>query len=688
MKKLLSLLAMVMMAVGANAQAVIAEVDWTQESAYYSDVWYSRETATVSVTSEGLVIESTPPEGAEFWTAIVPMIAHVNDIKAGDRYQVKFTVNSSVAGEARVELTDFSCFSDEQIVNIKEGINEITVDLQGITDDCSNAMVMYECGHLPGTHVITKVKVFDLDANPVDDLAYVFSEASKTAEVKKLSKNHHAYINIPETVIHNGEEYTINKIGDNAFSGSSDLISVNIPNTVTSIGHDAFLNCRNLISVNIPNSVTSIGYNAFSYCSSLLSVNIPSSLTRISQYAFSSCSSLSTLSIPSSVNCIDSHAFAGCTSLASVDFLSSETRISDFVFYGCSRLSEMNIRITDNASFCNNGIVSQLRKEEFGRSITLLDTDGNEIKEFNIPSRVTSIGDGAFYHCSGLTSVVIPNSVTSIGEGAFEGCNELTSLTLPEDMSIIQRKTLYGCSKLKQIIIPASVEYIYQEAFARCENLIQVDALPENPPFMFENAFSNYGIILRVPENSKDEYMSTEPWSKFSTIMSLTEEPQGIYKCANPTISYSYGILTFDCETKGAVCQSTITDTDIASYSSNEVQLGITYQISVYATKPGYEDSDMVTATLCWIEEDDEATEIVENTTYVPAHAVLIQSNGGTLTISGTYAGMAINVYDTAGSLVGSAKASSDTTTVNTSLQSGEIAIVKIGEKAVKVLIR
>ena len=35
---------------------------------------------------------------------------------------------------------------------------------------------------------------------------------------------------------------------------------------------------------------------------------------------------------------------------------------------------------------------------------------------------VTSIGEDAFYLCSGLTSVTIPNSVTSIGSSAFCGC--------------------------------------------------------------------------------------------------------------------------------------------------------------------------------------------------------------------------------------------------------------------------
>lgn len=70
------------------------------------------------------------------------------------------------------------------------------------------------------------------------------------------------------------------------------------------------------------------------------------------------------------------------------------------------------------------------------------------------------------------------------------------------------------------------------------------------------------------------------------------------------------------------------------------------------------------------------------------ANPVLIQSNGGILNISGINDDTDVFVYSVSGQMVGTSKAKGDQVSVFTDIQKGEIVIVKIGDKSVKVVMQ
>ena len=88
--------------------------------------------------------------------------------------------------------------------------------------------------------------------------------------------------------------------------------------------------------------------------------------------------------------------------------------------------------------------------------------------------RVTSIGNGVFYGCAGLTSISIPDSVAHIGQYAFWGCTGLTSIAIPHLVTRIEDRVFDGCIGLTKISIPDSVTRIGAGAFAHCTGLTEI----------------------------------------------------------------------------------------------------------------------------------------------------------------------------------------------------------------------
>lgn len=159
-------------------------------------------------------------------------------------------------------------------------------------------------------------------------------------------------------------------------------------------------------------------------------------------------------------------------------------------------------------------------------------------------------------------------------------------------------------------------------------------------------------------------------------------------KCLTPQIHYSNGKLTYICETEDAICYSTITNADIKSYVGNEIQLGVTYNISVYATKSDYLTSEVATATLCWIDTTPHTEGISNGLANISSNAVLVKANHGQINVEGALEGTTVTVYDINGMEIGSAVSSDGIATISTNIPVGSIAIIKIKDKCLKILMR
>ena len=140
-----------------------------------------------------------------------------------------------------------------------------------------------------------------------------------------------------------------------------------------------------------------------------------------------------------------------------------------------------------------------------------------------IPNSVTSIGEGAFYGCSGLTSVTIPNSVTSIGPYAFGWCRGLTSVTIPNSVTSIGGNAFSDCVNLTSVTIPNSVTSIGRGAFSFCDDLksiyMQCEVPIECDPICDNNTLKE--AILYVPKGTKTAYEKVVPWEYFWNIEEL-----------------------------------------------------------------------------------------------------------------------------------------------------------------------
>lgn len=147
-----------------NGLRVIAGVDWTVQG--LTGCVGEGESPYYTVEGVGLIINSNPADGAAYWEPMAPMIGHIPELKKGGHYLVKFTIDTPAAGEIRLDFCSWDGTEGAtmaQIINVEAGENEYTVDFLDYPTDCTDGMIFYQCGHLPGQHIIKKVQVFKIE---------------------------------------------------------------------------------------------------------------------------------------------------------------------------------------------------------------------------------------------------------------------------------------------------------------------------------------------------------------------------------------------------------------------------------------------------------------------------------------------------------------------------------------------
>ncbi|MBR5132466.1 MAG: leucine-rich repeat domain-containing protein [Alistipes sp.] len=352
-----------------------------------------------------------------------------------------------------------------------------------------------------------------------------------------------------------------------SFAAASDVTEYTIPDSVTTIGNNAFYGCTNLISVNIPESVNSIENSAFSGCQNLKSVTIPQGkgIFSMGSFVFYNCRSLTEIYCKNPALTIESDFFdyhaddfkIYVPSSSVIRYRTTENWVEyvDYIVgynFNTGEIVDIPTKPADNEIwYLGNSIPSIGLSIEFNADLGCmvmtcpgLIIDIPERLFYNmdfltaviLPDCVTSIGNEAFAGCTSLMSIVIPDSVTTLGSGVFSNCTELSSVTFGKKLTEIPSSAFFNCSSLsgrnmvipegitsigngafaysvKTVTLPSSLRYIANGAFAGI-NVVDCSAIATPPQIESEAFIGNSNLIIVVPAASLNAYKSA--WGMYA----------------------------------------------------------------------------------------------------------------------------------------------------------------------------
>lgn len=265
----------------------------------------------------------------------------------------------------------------------------------------------------------------------------------------------------------------IKQIKDRDAFHSTNMTGIILPNTLTYLGGGTFVGTK-LTHVIIPDSVTGFGDCLFQGAFDLTSAVVGDGVRSITQACFAFCGALNDLSLPSTI-----------------------TSVGRDVFYNNNSLSSVKVRANTNAAFCaNTTVMNVLGKKSV--NIIIVDANGDEIRDFEIPSTVTSISSQAFRNCTRLNTITsYALTPPTFGNNALQG-TQLSAIYVDAN-SVDLYKAASGWSNYANII-----QAIPQEGYTinyRIKLMPDVD-----DPELSQSIINETAFYIENPNTGESEF--------------------------------------------------------------------------------------------------------------------------------------------------------------------------------------
>jgi len=180
------------------------------------------------------------------------------------------------------------------------------------------------------------------------------------------------------------------------------------------------------------------------------------------------------------------------------------------------------------------------------------------------------ISAGAFLECQSLTSVTIPKTIKSIERGAFYGCNSLTTFNFDHIENIGQR-AFQHCFGFTSLIFNNSYYFIQIYAFSNIPNLTSIEFTNLNCVGVIQpGAFQQTGITsVTLPSN-----MLYTPYTSSGIGGSFNEGCKIIGGKIGSGVVGTFKLTSIGTDLAGRVFTATATSAGSATGTDNENALG------------------------------------------------------------------------------------------------------------------